>query len=353
VTGPFPSARLRVLLVDDSALSLGELQRLLEGAGDFAVVGHARDGEQALREVMALRPDAIILDLQMPRMDGFTFLRLLMARRPTPVIVLSSNSRRADVFKTLELGALDFVAKPERGGLESVREELLAKCRMVRSLRVEKLAFSARPDHEPADPRPMVEPDRLVVIGASTGGPQALQELLGALPGDLPVGVLVAQHMPEKFTRAFAERLGRTSAFTVAEAADGDLVAAGRVLIAPGGQHLEVRRERGTGTLRVALAPPDAGGYSGHYCPSIDRLFTSAALAMPRRLCALVLTGMGSDGAAGIQAVKAAGGLTLAESELTAAIYGMPRAAVATGKVDQSIALSQIAGRLADFARNG
>ena len=345
--------RLRVLLVDDSALSLGELQRILETAGDFEVVGHARDGEQALREVMVLRPDAILLDLQMPRMDGFTFLRLLMARRPTPVIVLSSNSRRADVFKSLELGALDFVAKPERGGLETVRDELLAKCGVVRGLRIENLANRARPDHEPVDPGPLVEPARLAVIGASTGGPQALQELLGSLPGDLPMAVLVAQHMPEKFTRAFAERLGRTSAFTVAEAVDGDLVASGRVLIAPGGRHLELQRDRASGTLRVALAMPEAGGASGRYCPSIDRLFTSAALAMPRRLCGVVLTGMGIDGAAGVQAVKAAGGLTIAESEMTAVIYGMPRAAVATGSVDVSLGLSEIAGRIAAFAREG
>jgi two-component system chemotaxis response regulator CheB len=342
-----------VLLVDDSALSLGELQRLLETAGGFEVVGHARDGEQALHEVMALRPDAVLLDLQMPRMDGFTFLRLLMARRPTPVIVLSSNSRRSDVFKSLELGALDFVAKPERGGLESVREELLAKCGVIRGLRIENLATRARPDHDPVDPRPLVEPARLAVVGASTGGPQALQELLGALPGDLPLAVLVAQHMPEKFTRAFAERLGRTSACTVAEAADGDLVAAGRVLIAPGGHHLELQRDRGTGTLRVTLAKPEVGGASSPYCPSIDRLFTSAALAMPRRLCGVVLTGMGSDGAAGVQAVKAAGGFTIAESEMTAVIYGMPRAAVATGKVDVSLGLGEIAARLAAFAREG
>ncbi len=345
--------KLRVLLVDDSALNRGELQRLLEMGVDFEVVGHARDGEEALREVMALRPDAIVLDLQMPRMDGFTFLRLLMARRPTPVIVLSSASRRSDVFKSLELGALDFVAKPERGGLEAVREELLAKCAVIRGLRIENLAIAARPDHEPIDPRPLAEPARVAVIGASTGGPQALQELLGGLPGDLELAVLVAQHMPAKFTRAFADRLGRTSTCAVAEASDGDLVAAGRVLVAPGGHHLELRRDRAGGPLRVALSPPDAGGYSARYCPSIDRLFTSAALAMPRRLCGVVLTGMGDDGAAGVRAVKAAGGLTIAESESTAVIYGMPRAAVATGKVDVSLGLPEIAGRLAAFARDG
>jgi two-component system chemotaxis response regulator CheB len=352
VSAPARAERVRLLLVDDSALGLGELQRILEGGGDYQVVGCARDGEAALREVMAKRPDAIILDLQMPRMDGFTFLRLLMARRPTPVIVLSSNSRRSDVFKSLELGALDFVAKPEEGGLDAVREELLAKCLLFRSLRAGALGAALPPEHEPTDPRPLVEPARVAVIAASTGGPQALQAVLAELPGDLSLGVLVAQHMPAKFTRAFAERLARSSSFTVAEACEGDLVTAGRALIAPGGSHLEVRRDRTAGrALRVTLAPQEpADGV--RYCPSADRLFTSAALAMPRRLCAVVLTGMGNDGAAGVQAVKAAGGLTLAESERTAMIYGMPRAAWETGRVDELVALPDLAARLTAFARN-
>jgi len=343
---------LRVLLVDDSDASRGELERILEDGG-VEVLAHARDGEEALRLALSRLPDAILLDLQMPRMDGFTFLRLLMGRRPTPVIVLSSQSRRSDVFKTLELGALDFVAKPEAGGLSAVREELLAKLAVVRALRLDGLAPRAAVDREPARTPPLVEPPGVVVIGASTGGPRAVQELLSSMPSDLPVGFLLAQHMPEKFTKAFAERLGRTTAFSVAEAVHGDLVAPGRVLVAPGGGHLELRRDPGPGgALRAAVVPPDAGGYSSRYCPSIDRLFTSAVRAAPRRLCAVVLTGMGSDGTAGVQAVRAAGGLTLAEAEESAVVYGMPNAAVASGAVDEVLGISGIAARLVRFARS-
>jgi two-component system chemotaxis response regulator CheB len=347
-----PAPPLRVLLVDDSDASRGELGRILEDAG-HQVLAQARDGEEALRLALSRRPDAILLDLQMPRMDGFTFLRLLMGRCPTPVIVLSSQSRRQDVFKTLELGALDFVAKPEAGSLAAARDELLAKLALVRALRLDALSPRPAVDHEPSGPPPMVEPPGVVVIGASTGGPRAVQELLSSMPSDLPVGYLLAQHMPEKFTRTFAERLGRTTAFSVAEAVHGDLVAAGRVLVSPGGGHLELRRDPGPGGgLRVAVLPAEAGGYSARYCPSVDRLFTSAVQAAPRRLCAVVLTGMGHDGAAGVQAVRAAGGLTLAEAEASAVVYGMPGAAVATGAVDEVLDLPALAGRLIRFARS-
>jgi two-component system chemotaxis response regulator CheB len=345
-------APLRILVVDDSAATREELARLLEEGG-LEVVGRARDGEEALQLALALRPEAILLDLQMPRMDGFTFLRLLMGRQPTPVVVVSSLSNRQEVFKTLELGALDFVAKPDGAPLAAVRDQILAKCAVVRALTPGRLRPSEAAEHEPVDPAPPVEARRVAVVGASTGGPRALQELLGALPGDLPLALLVALHMPERFTRAFAERLGRSCAFSVAEAQDGDLVAAGRVLVAPGGAHLELRRDRGpAGRLRAALAPPEAGGWSSRHCPSVDRLFTSAALAVPRRLCAVVLTGMGSDGAAGIQAVKAAGGLTLAEAEGSAVVYGMPLAAQASGAVDEVLELPALAARLERFARD-
>ena len=351
MSGPRPPP-LQVLLVDDSDASRGELERILEDGG-LQVMAHARDGEEALRLALSRQPDAILLDLQMPRMDGFTFLRLLMGRRPTPVIVLSSQSRRSDVFKTLELGALDFVAKPEAGGLSAVREELLAKLALVRALRLDTLSTRAAEDHEPAGPPLLVEPPCVVLIGASTGGPRAVQQLLSSMPSDLEAGFLLAQHMPEKFTRAFAERLGRTTAFSVAEAAHGDLVAPGRVLVAPGGGHLELRRDPGPGgALRAAVLAPEAGGYSARYCPSIDRLFASAAQAAPRRLCAVVLTGMGNDGTAGVQAVRAAGGLTLAESEESAVVYGMPNAAVASGAVDEVLGLPDIAARLTRFARD-
>jgi two-component system chemotaxis response regulator CheB len=332
---------IRVLLVDDSEAARAGLARILEASCGAVVVGSAGDGEEGLREAQRLRPDLVLLDLQMPRMDGFTFLRLLMARRPTPVVVISATSRRTDVFKALELGALDFVAKPDGDApLDAVREALVEKCGLVRSLRIENLARpadAAAPDG--------AEPAGVVAIGASTGGPAAVQRLLSTLPGDLPLAFLVAQHMPERFTHAFADRLARTTPFAAAEAEDGDVVAAGRVLVAPGGRHLGVRRGP-DGVLRAAVLPPAP---LAKYCPSADVLFASVAQAAGARACALVLTGMGQDGRAGVRAVKVAGGLTLAESAETAVVYGMPQAAAESGSVDEVLALPAIAARLRRF----
>jgi two-component system chemotaxis response regulator CheB len=342
-------------VVDDSETSRTQLASMLAAAG-LEVIGLARDGEEALRSALREEPDVVILDLQMPRMDGFTFLRLLMVQRPTPVVVVSSWSGKTDVFKALELGALDFVAKPDGAGdLGAIRDALLEKCATVRSLRMENLAAPPEaPRLTPVPPRPAVEPPRVAVVGASTGGPQAMQRLLAGFPHDLPLGVLLAQHMPERFTRTFAERLGRTTRFAVQEAADGDLVAAGRVLVAPGGRHLEVRRDGPRGPLRAAVvAPGPAAPGASRYVPSVDRLFASAARELGARVCGVVLTGMGSDGSAGIAAIKAAGGLTLAESEDTAVVYGMPRSAASGGAVDEVLGVKGIAARLERFARGG
>ncbi len=338
-------AAIRVLLVDDSEAARAEIGRILASACGAELVGVAADGEQALREAQRLRPDLILLDLQMPRMDGFTFLRLLMARQPTPVLVLSAHSRRTDVFKALELGALDFVPKPEGDApLESLRGALVEKCQLVRALRVENLA---PPDPGRAAGALGAEPAGVVAIGASTGGPAAIQRLLSSLPGDLPLAFVVAQHMPERFTGAFAERLARTTALVASEATDGDVVAAGRVLVAPGGRHLEVRRGV-DGVLRAAIVLP-AALPDVKYCPSADVLFASVARAAGSRTCAIVLTGMGQDGRAGVRAVKGAGGLTLAESEDTAVVYGMPQAAADSGAVDELLALPGLAGRIRRF----
>ncbi|HEY6099348.1 MAG TPA: chemotaxis-specific protein-glutamate methyltransferase CheB [Anaeromyxobacter sp.] len=346
-----PGRILRVLVVDDQAASRVALVRLLQGTANVAVVGESRDGEDALRDVIRLGPDVVVLDLQMPRMDGFTFLRLLMAQRPTPVIVVSSASGKGDVFKSLELGALDFVAKPDPAArMESIRAELLEKLAVVRSLRNLPPAL-ALPSVTPAPQRAVVEPSRIAVVGASTGGPQAVQRVLAGLPHDLPLGMLVAQHMPERFTRAFAERLGRGTRLSVKEAEDGDVVATGRVLVAPGGRHLELRRD--AGVLRAAVVEPDDAPGAPRYVPSVDRLFASAARELGARVCGIVLTGMGSDGCAGIAAIKAAGGLTLAESEDSAVVYGMPQSAAASGSVDEVLGLDRIVERIARFARGG
>jgi two-component system chemotaxis response regulator CheB len=337
---------LRVLLVDDSSASRQQCARILRDAPGFTVAGQAGDGEEALREVSRLRPDVIVLDLHMPRMDGFTFLRMLMARQPTPVVVVSSQGRRTDVFKALELGALDFVVKPAGGSLELVRDQLLQKCATVRALRIENLGL---PPRRVAEPASIMMRSRVAVIGASTGGPQAIQHLLASLPGDLPLAVLVAQHMPERFTATFAERLGRTTRLSAQEARDGDRVVAGRALVAPGGRHLELVRGE-DGALRAAIRIPWPGE-GPSYVPSVDRLFASAAAVLGPAVCGVVLTGMGQDGAAGVRAIKRAGGATIAESERTAVVYGMPGSAVATGAVDEVLDLAALAPRLIRFAR--
>jgi two-component system chemotaxis response regulator CheB len=341
----------RVLLVDDSDASRAAVGRILEGSGGVVIVGAAGDGEQALREALRLEPDLVFLDLQMPRMDGFTFLRILMARRPTPVVVVSSQARRSDAFKALELGALDFVAKPEGGAsFESIAATLLEKCELLRALRPENLG-PALPPGPPLDAARLSEPARVVAVAASTGGPQALQRLFSALPADLPLAFVVAQHMPERFTAAFAERLSRTTPFSVQEAAEGDAVATGRVLVAPGGRDLEVRRDS-AGTLRAAVL---AGGPTRHekYRPSANRLLASVARAVGPRACGVILTGMGSDGSEGVAAIKEAGGLTLAESQESAVVYGMPQAAAESGALDELLPLDGLAERIARFGRGG
>ncbi len=344
--------KTRVLIVDDSRTSRAALKRIIEGRCGAEVVGAACDGEEALGEALRLLPDLVVLDLEMPRMDGFTFLRLLMARRPTPVVVVSSRSHRSDVFKALELGALDFVAKPEAGApLDDIAGAFVEKCELLRSLRVDNLAAGRRmPAASPAArAAASAGPGRIIAIGASTGGPQALLRLFGTLPGNLGAGFVVAQHMPERFTATFAERLARRTPFAAREARDGDVVAPGRLLIAPGGNHIEVRCDA-DGTPRAAITP---SALPRGPCPSADRLFASVARAVGRRACAVVLTGMGRDGSVGIAEVKRAGGLTLAESDETAVVYGMPHAAVENGSVDEVLSLPALAVRIARFAMEG
>lgn len=342
---------MRVLVVDDSTTSRTAIIRMVTHSGQAEVVGEAVNGEVALQEAERLRPDVVILDLEMPRMDGFTFLRLQMARRPLPVIVVSANSQKTEVFKALELGALDFVAKPERGTLDAIRSELMEKCHLIRSLRIENLEPRWFVEREPAPPTASIEAARVAVVAASTGGPQAVQRLLERLPGDLPLGVLVAQHMPERFTRAFAERLGRTSRFSAGEAVGGEVVSAGRVLVAPGGRNLEVARGA-DGVLRTVVSEPAPGAPGeGRYAPSGDVLLASAARALGPRACGVILTGMGRDGRDGARAIRDAGGLVLAESAESAVVFGMPEAAISAGVVHETLVLESIALRIARFAR--
>lgn len=336
---------INVIVIDDSAFNRVTLAKMLESDEEIRVVATAVDGEDGIKQILRHRPDVITLDLEMPSMDGFSLLRWLMGSRPTPVIVVSSRTSDRNVFKALELGAVDFIAKP--GGrvsprLEEIRSDLVGKVRQCVDVKLENVQKRiVDEDPGPALPRRVAaaSPDLidLVVLGASTGGPPALQMLFQALPM-LPVPVVVAQHMPPVFTRLFAERVDRLSSFDVREGADGELLVPGRVLIAPGGMQTTVRRDGDR--LRLEVTPKGARDL---HAPSVNRLFGSASDACGARLVAVVLTGMGDDGAAAIRKVAARGGRTIAEDASTAIIYGMPAEAIRTGAVAEVLPLSRIA----------
>jgi two-component system chemotaxis response regulator CheB len=335
---------IRVLVIDDSAFSRQAITRMLATSPLVEVVGVARDGEEALRKTFELEPDLITLDLEMPKMDGFTFLRIVMSKRPTPVMVISGRAGEDDVFKALELGAVDFIAKPKphpAPELVNIEQELIRKVHAIRELRIEKVRdrLQAMPASVTRRTKvPEAKSASVVVIGSSTGGPAALMQLFGAFPEAPPCAFLVAQHMPEGFTRGFAERLDRLTPLHAAEAKGGEIPAPGTILVAPGGSHLEIESIGPSAMTRVVR--PSAGD---KYTPSVDRLFDSAAKSFGGDVLALVLTGMGDDGRKGVKSVKGAGGSVIAESQQTAVIFGMPQQAIRTGVVDQVLSLGDIA----------
>jgi two-component system chemotaxis response regulator CheB len=342
--------KLKVLVVDDSAFNRRSIVEILSSAPDVEVVGRAADGEEALRLISALEPQVITLDLEMPKMDGFTFLRILMSRTPLPVIVISSYSQKENVFKALELGALDFVAKPDRyidPNLVGVRDEILRKVQLARNVRA---PTARRPPDAPV-PAPASAraskggpPSKLVAIAASTGGPSALLELFARMPQTYPHGVVVAQHMPETFTRTFAERLDKRSHLRVSEAKEFDSLEAGTAFVCPGRQCLEV--ELGSQGFRLRLRP---SGPDDRYVPSADALLKSVARVAGSRAVAVVLTGMGDDGARGAKAIADVGGTVVVESEATAVVYGMPGAVVRSRIAQKSLPLPQLATWLASL----
>lgn len=338
-----PAPSIRALVIDDSAYNRVTLTRMLETDALIKVVGTAVNGEDGIKQAMKHRPDVITLDLEMPIMDGFAFLRWLMVNLPTPVIAVSSRASDRSVFKALELGALDFIAKP--GGrvsprLEEIQKDLVAKVLQIAEVRMENLRKRAQETIEPPAPAGLTEVlprgIELVAIGCSTGGPPALQNLFQGLPL-LPVPFVVAQHMPPTFTRLFAERVNKLTRYEVKEGSDGEILIPGTVYIAPGGMQSEVRRIPEGLQLRVFPA-----GASDLYAPSVDRLLLSASKACKERMIAVILTGMGDDGSEAMRAVREAGARTIAESSDTAIIFGMPAEAIRTGAVEQVLPLGQI-----------
>jgi two-component system chemotaxis response regulator CheB len=342
---------LRVLVVDDSALNRRTLGELLRSSAGVHVVGTAGDGEQALRMASQLNPDLITLDLEMPRMDGFTFLRLLMTNRPTPVVVISSHSAKDNVFRALELGALDFITKPDALGVEPLKPQLDRMIETVRQLSPAGFGLRRGLFKQAAEQAATAAaiagsgmPSPVVAIAASTGGPSALMELFAALPSSGAGAIAVAQHMPERFTRTFAERLDRQSSFRVREAEHLFELSPHSALICPGGRSLELERRGERLVARVVRRSTE-----DRYAPSADRLFSSVARAAGERAVGVVLTGMGDDAAKGVVEIKQAGGRVLCESEATAVVYGMPRVAVQTGCADEVLPLGELVARVREL----
>jgi two-component system, chemotaxis family, protein-glutamate methylesterase/glutaminase len=337
--------RIKVLVVDDSALMRKLIPSILARDPSIEVVGTAMDGAFALKKIEELRPDVVTLDLEMPRMDGMETLRLIMRRAPMPVVLFSSHSKEGAyaTLKALAFGAIDFVSKPESaaaGHLESIADLLIDKIKVAKRAAGRKLPAAVVSDDPPRSKKPArhpAQPSRIIAIGVSTGGPNALQYVLSQLPGNFPASIVVVQHMPEGFTEMFANRLDECCALDVHEAHSGDLLLAGRVLICPGNRHLMVRRMP-RGDMAVLS---DAAPVNGHR-PSADVLFHSVAQQFGLTAVGLLMTGMGEDGAEGLGAIKAAGGMTIAQSEDTCVVSSMPRAAISKGYAEKIVPLDAL-----------
>ncbi len=349
---------LRALVVDDSSLNRRTIAAMLEGIEGVSEVRLANDGADALRVVEASPPDFITLDLEMPRLDGFEFLQLLMDRHPLPVVVVSGRSNKESVFRALELGALDFIAKPqeEEAPLESLRRQLVEKIRVIQQLSPLALrqaagggfeAEAARPSAVRNEPAVLKRaPSKVVVIGASTGGPKALVTLFRHLHEDMDAAIVIAQHMPPRFTRTFAERLDRNGVVRVAEAKPYERLARGYAYVCPGGRCIEIAPADRGAALRVVA--PDSGC---HYVPSVDQLFGSAARVLGNKAIAVVLTGMGDDGARGVTEIDKRGGTVLIEAPETAVVGGMPLAVRRSGVRHQSLGIWALGDRLGELTR--
>jgi two-component system chemotaxis response regulator CheB len=341
-----PSA-VRVLVIDDSALMRKLIPQILESDKSIQVVGTAMDGNFGLKKVEDLKPQVVTLDLEMPGLSGLDVLKEIVRRHHIPVIVVSSHSTEGAsiTLKALGMGAFDFVAKPINvsARMPEIARELIAKIKAAsqgRAMPVIPVSEVSRAgDKIRLDPKR--RPTRVVSIGISTGGPQALQYLLGQLPSDFPGSIVVAQHMPEGFTEMFARRLDETCALEVKEAQSGDLLLAGRVLVCPGSRHIKVKR-LSLGDVVVLNDEPRVNGHR----PSVDVLFKSVAEEFRERGVAVLMTGMGEDGAQGMGLVKAAGGTTIAQSEESCVVFGMPKAAIERGYAIRVVALEALANTL-------
>lgn len=335
---------VRVVVVDDSALVRRILSRELAAAPGIEVVGTAMDPYVARDKIVELDPDVITLDLEMPRMDGVTFLRRLMKYRPMPVVVVSSLTPEGSelALEALEAGAVDVLAKP--GPSYSVGDMSVQLAERVRAAARARVV-SAQPRVAPRRLAMTRTTHKVIALGASIGGTKALQEVLSAMPHDAP-GIVVAQHMPEHFTGSFARRLREICAIDVCEARDGDRVTVGRALIAPGNHHLVLRRAGASYLVNVRSGPMVAG-----HRPSVDVLFKSVANYAGANAVGVLMTGMGHDGAKGLKAMREAGSRTFVQDEATSVVFGMASEAVRIGAAEEQVPLGEIAARLLDYVQ--
>ncbi len=354
-----PTQKTRVLIVDDSSFMRMAIRSILSKEPSIDIVGTASDGMEGVEKAIALKPDVITMDVEMPRMDGIAALRQIMAKAPTKVIMVSTltNEGAKSTFEALDAGAIDYIPKNVTDSADAqkvFREELLNKVKgAIRSRFGSSMAATqARPTiapqvHRPVSNKLSSKKISYVGIGASTGGPVALQEVLSRIPVNFPYGIIVGIHMPKAFTGPYADRLNAKCSMTIREAVDGDVLKPGTVLIAPGGMHTTLVRQGGNVVVKVV---PTSAYPQYVYIPSVDLLISSMAEATNGSMLGVILTGMGSDGFKGMQILKGKGGVTIAQDEATSTIYGMPKACVDGGVADEVLPLGQIGFEIAKFA---
>jgi len=356
--GRTAAAPIRVLVVDDSALIRSVLREIIGSQPDMEVVGVAPDPIVAREMIRRLDPDVLTLDVEMPRMDGLDFLEKLMRLRPMPVVMVSTLTERGSeiTMRALELGAVDFVTKPKisiQHGMQEYADTIADKIRAAARARIRRTpsaaaASAAAPALLQSLGNPLASSEKLIIIGASTGGTEAIKEFLIQMPPDCP-GILIVQHMPEGFTRSFAQRLDGLCRISVAEATHGERVLPGHAYLAPGHSHLLLARSGANYVTALDQGPP-----VNRHRPSVDVLFRSAALQAGKNAVGVILTGMGRDGAAGMLEMRQAGAWNVAQDEASCVVFGMPREAIAAGATHETAALKDLPGLvLGHLARHG